>query len=204
VRRVMVFIDGFNLYYGLRTRFRRRYYWLDVQALSVALLKEDQQLTRVKYFTARVRNNQDSLQRQSDYLDALAAHCDKLEIVSGRFQEKRRSCATCNATWVGYEEKETDVSIAAALLEHGVNDDFDVAMLVSGDSDLCPAVRALRRLRPHKRVVAAFPPARSSAELRTAATAAFQIGDAKVRQSQLPEIVTSNAGVTLKRPAHWR
>jgi uncharacterized LabA/DUF88 family protein len=204
MQRVMVFIDGFNLYHGLKDRYGRKYHWLDLQRLATSLLKNHQVLVKVKYFTARVRNSPAGLQRQSDYLDALEAHCDKVEVISGRFQEKYRSCSRCGARWVGYEEKETDVSIAVALLEHGVNGDFDVALIVSGDSDLCPAVRALGRLRPDKRVIAVFPPARWSADIKATVHAAFQLGHANIRQSQLPEAVTSKAGLTLKRPAHWR
>lgn len=202
--RVMVFVDGFNLYYGMRTKFGRKYHWLDLQKLSLALLKRDQDLVKVKYFTALVRNHPAGVGRQALYLDALRAECDRLEIVAGRFQEKDRSCNSCGSTWVGYEEKETDVSIAVALLEHGVRDDFDTALLVTGDSDLCPAVRALTRIDPTKRVVVAFPPARWSRELEQAATAALPIGQAKIRQAQLAESVMSSAGVLLKRPPHWR
>ena len=31
-RRVAVYVDGFNLYYGLRSKGWRRYYWLDLHA----------------------------------------------------------------------------------------------------------------------------------------------------------------------------
>ncbi|MGC7100441.1 NYN domain-containing protein [Amycolatopsis lurida] len=166
MQRVVAFIDGFNLYHGLRHKHGRKYLWLDLEALVTSLLTAQQQLAAVKYFTARVRNAPDSEQRQSDYIDALVAHSTKLEVVDGRFQEKDRHCCNCQSTWTVYEEKETDVSIAVALIEAGVNDEFDVALILSADSDLCPAVRALGRLRPEKQVVAAFPPRRRSGELR--------------------------------------
>jgi uncharacterized LabA/DUF88 family protein len=50
--------------------------------------------------------------------------------------------------WTIYEEKETDVSLAVSLLEDAAMDRYDVALLFSADSDLCPAVRAVRRVRP--------------------------------------------------------
>lgn len=203
MQRVMVFVDGFNLYYGLREKHGRKYLWLDLEALAVSLLKPGQQLVSVKYFTARVRSAPDSEQRQSDYLDALVAHCGRLEVIDGRFQEKDRHCRSCGSSWVVHEEKETDVSIAVALLESGVNDEFDVAMILSADSDLCPAVRALRRMKPEKRVIAAFPPRRSSGDLRRTVDAAFTVGDAKLRQAQLPGTVAASPGLTLIRPKYW-
>jgi uncharacterized LabA/DUF88 family protein len=199
----MAFVDGFNLYHGLKEKHGHKYLWLDLEALVASLLKPGQQLVAVKYFTARVRNDPPAEQRQSDYLDALDAHCVKVSVISGRFQEKDRSCRVCRTSWVVYEEKETDVSIAVALLEHAVNDDYDTALVLSADSDLCPAVRSLRRLRPNKRVIAAFPPRRSSGELRRTADAALTIGDAKIRQAQLPETITSSSGQVFSRPKHW-
>jgi uncharacterized LabA/DUF88 family protein len=145
---VAVYIDGFNLYFGLKDKYRRRYLWLDLQALAASLLRPGQTLTQVTYFTARIRDKPESQQRQSDYLDALEAHSPLVTVVDGRFQAKDRRCRSCGETWVVYEEKETDVSIALALLEDAVLDRYDTALLLSADSDLCPAVRAAKRLRP--------------------------------------------------------
>ena len=54
-----------------------------------------------------------------------------------------------------YEEKETDVSIAAALIEDAMQDRYDTALLISADSDLCPAIVTMKRLCPEKRIIAA-------------------------------------------------
>ncbi|MCS6861184.1 MAG: hypothetical protein NZT92_12780 [Abditibacteriales bacterium] len=53
MERVIAYVDGFNLYFGLRSRGWRRYYWLNLQALALNLLKPSQQLVFTKYFTAR-------------------------------------------------------------------------------------------------------------------------------------------------------
>lgn len=54
--RVCVYIDGFNLYYGLSSQYPKLN-WLNVQLLAKNLLKENQILEKCNYFTARVRNN---------------------------------------------------------------------------------------------------------------------------------------------------
>jgi hypothetical protein len=54
--RVAAYIDGFNLYFGIREE-GRRYLWLDLECLVQSLLKPHQQLVAVRYFTARVRND---------------------------------------------------------------------------------------------------------------------------------------------------
>jgi uncharacterized LabA/DUF88 family protein len=203
VDRVRAYIDGFNLYYGLKARYGHRFLWMDVQELVTSLLLPGQRLEQVTYFTTRVRDDPPAEQRQSDYLDALAAHCTSLTVVSGRFQQKERHCRACGATWVTYEEKETDVSIATTLVADGLEDLYDTALLVSGDSDLSPAVRMLKRLRPGKRVVVVFPPRRQSTDLRTAADGFLFLGDDKVRRAQLPDPVAGRGAVVLHRPKHW-
>jgi uncharacterized LabA/DUF88 family protein len=201
--RVVAYIDGFNLYFGLKAGYGRRYHWLDLQVLVTSLLQPGQELRAVLYFTARVKNDADAALRQSTYLDALSAHCQRLYRVEGRFQEKPRVCNSCGASWTGYEEKETDVNIATALIEDAVEDRYDTAILVSGDSDLRPAIAAVNRLRPGKRIVAAFPPGRHSRVLGRAVDAYIPISHTKVRNAQLPPMVFTKAGVRLTRPASW-
>lgn len=104
---------------------------------------------------------------------------------------------------MSYEEKETDVSIAVQLVEDGVQSVFDTALLISADSDLCPAVRSLKRVCPAKRVIAVFPPRRHSEDLRKAVDSMFKINDVSLRNSQLPSIVVNAAGITLNRPKYW-
>jgi uncharacterized LabA/DUF88 family protein len=200
--RVVAYVDGFNLYHGLKAKHGRRYPWLDLEVLVTSLLKPDQQSEAIRHFTASVRDDPPALARQATYLGALRAHTS-VEIVVGRFQEKHRTCWKCGATWRTYEEKETDVSIAVSLLEDGVVGRFDTALLLSADSDLCPAVRALKRLRPQARVVAVFPPRRHSDDLRAACDATFTLGDTKIRRAQLPPVVTASDGTAYARPSRW-
>jgi uncharacterized LabA/DUF88 family protein len=203
VIRVAVYVDGFNLYFGLRKKYGRKYLWLDLQALAASLLRPGQALTQVRYFTARVRNDADGQQRQSDYLDALGERSPLVDIKDGRFQEKSRRCRGCGSVWTVFEEKETDVNIAVALLADAVRDRFDTALLVSADSDLCSAVRETKTLFPAKRIIAAFPPSRHSAELKRVVDGFRFIGDDKIRQAQLPDEVATEAGIILRRPKHW-
>ena len=200
--RVATYIDGFNLYNGLKDKHGRKYMWLDLQALASTLLLPGQDLVGVSYFSARVRGEA-SGNRQADYIDALRAYCPLLTIVEGRFQEKHIRCRTCGDVRISYEEKETDVSIAVTLVEDAVCGRYDRAILISADSDLCPAIRTVRRVAPTKQIIAAFPPRRASGELGRTAHAFFTIPDSKIRKSLLPDTVTTTSGVVLKRPSRW-
>jgi uncharacterized LabA/DUF88 family protein len=160
-------------------------------------------LVEVKYFTARFRDDQALIDAQSTYLDALESYCPLVKIIEGRFKQIFRACTSCGSGWMAYEEKETDVSIATALLEDAVRDRYDVALLFSADSDLCPAVVATKRLRPDKLVVAVFPPGRHSVDLQRAVDGFVVVGVSKIRQSQLPDAIATSGGVVLRRPKDW-
>ena len=54
--RIIAYVNGFNLYYGLRSKGWRRLYWLDVHGLAENLLQPGQRLLGVHYFTTRIRS----------------------------------------------------------------------------------------------------------------------------------------------------
>lgn len=206
IKRVIAYIDGFNLYYGLKSKGWRRYYWLNIKTLVESLLKPHQQLLETKYFTARITPRPHDLskaKRQSVFLEALETLPD-LSIHYGLFLQNEQKCHTCGATWMVPEEKMTDVNIATELLIDAFHDRFDTALIMSGDSDLASTIEKLQQLFPHKMVVVAFPPNRISKRLRQIAKASFVIGEAKIRKSQFPDEVQKPDGIILRRPSTWK
>ncbi|MGD0519740.1 MAG: NYN domain-containing protein [Terracidiphilus sp.] len=200
--RVITYIDGFNLYFGLREQGWRKYMWLDLPALSRSLLRADQTLLLTKYFTSRVSGNPGKEQRQSAWLDAIGTLPD-LSIYWGKFQTDRKECKKChNVTFVP-QEKKTDVNIATELLCDAYSDAFDTAIIISGDADLVPPIAAIRRLFPQKKIVVAFPPCRYSTELVLTANASMRIFESYFRKSRLPENVTLASGTVVTRPPKW-
>ena len=203
--RVSVYIDGFNLYYGLKSKGWQRYYWLDLPGLSEKLLRPGQQLAAVRYFTARVLprpNDPEQVERQSTYLAALETLAD-LRIHYGYFLPKYVTCPHCGTTWTTHEEKMTDVNIATELMGDAQDDVFDVAIIISADSDLSGPISAIRQRYPNKQVIVAFPPDRTSMRLRNVATASFVIGRQRFSSSQLPPFVVKPGGYVLNKPPQW-
>jgi uncharacterized LabA/DUF88 family protein len=202
---VVAYVDGFNLYHGLHDRYRRRYLWLDLERL-VQRLRPNDQILAVRYFTALVRDDASALYRQRTYLEALTAHrggCT--QVVLGRYQSKDVACRQCGSTWKSYEEKETDVNIAVSIVADAAAGASDLALIVSADSDLCPAIRTARSLNPRRGMIAAFPPRRSSFEIRSLIPGAFTVAAVDLRNSLLPETVNDPAtGQMHKRPGKWR
>jgi uncharacterized LabA/DUF88 family protein len=203
--RTAVLVDGFNLYHGMKKQRGRRYLWLDHVELAKRLRPRDQ-IVDVRYFTAQVLDDPAGAGRQQTYLDALeAANPGVLTVVRGRYQRKQVRCRACGAGWVSYEEKETDVNIAVSLVEIAASGAIDTVLVVSADSDLCPAVRSARMVNPRLTMVPAFPPHRRSGELRALLPSAFTISETKLRQSQLANVVADPAtGSKYVRPAYWQ
>lgn len=203
--RVAVYVDGLNLYYGLKSRGWRRYYWLDLRRLAENLLRNGQSLEIVRYFTARVEPQADDPQRyvrQDTYLKALET-LPRLTIQYGHHLPKNVTCQRCGATWTTFEEKMTDVNIAVALLRDAQADVFDTAIIISADSDLTGPLETVLQSNLAKRVIVAFPPNRASKRLRSVATAAFTLGRKLISDSQFPAQVIDANGYGLRKPARW-
>jgi uncharacterized LabA/DUF88 family protein len=98
----------------------------------------------------------------------------------------------------------TDVNIATSMLIDAFRDRFDVALMVTGDSDLVPPLRASRDMFPAKRIIVAFPPDRQNAVLKQVAHATIALGRALLAKSQFPDQVVRGDGYVLQRPAKWR
>lgn len=201
--RVIAYIDGFNLYYGLRESQMRRYYWLNLREVASRLLKPTQTLERVNYFTSIVSSPPDKNRRQAIYLEALSTLPD-FSIHYGHYLADSVVCRHCGHKHVTHHEKMTDVNIATELLTDAFADRYDVALLISADSDLVGPIRRVRQLFPEKRVVVVFPPARHSNALKQAATGILHLDRTTLAQSVFPDRVIKPDGFALERPLEWR
>ncbi len=202
VYRVIAYVDGFNLYFGLKSKRWRRFYWLDVPALCQSLLQPHHNLVAVKYFTARVASPPDKVRRQNAYLEALEAN-GGCSIHYGQYLDTPRKCPYCGRVDTVPKEKMTDLLIGLEMYDDAISNAYDTCLLISGDSDLVAAIEKVRTVSPGKWVTVAFPPMRHSASLDSAANVAFTIGRAKFAAAQLPDEVAKPDGYRLSRPQHW-
>jgi len=203
MNRVIAYVDGFNLYFGLRDKGWQRFYWLNIQLLVQNLLKFNQKLIMTKYFTARVIGSPEKQKRQSTFIEALETLPD-FKIFYGKYQLNPRECPNCGFKDKVPNEKMTDVNIAVEMLSDAINDKFDIALLLSADSDLIPPVRAIKNTFTQKRIIAVFPPKRESVELSGIAHACLRVGRASLARSLFPDEVKKADGFILQRPATWK
>ena len=205
LKRAIVYIDGYNLYFGLCEANWRRYLWLDVGKLGKLIVPPNHKLVCVKFFTARVSKPEDRKRRQTNYLDAIATN-KAVRIIEGRHKRQAYKCRKCDYVNYTTVEKRTDVNIAINMLGDAYDGQFDTAILVSGDTDFCDLVSMIcgnSHARSRGNVVIAFPPKRANNELRRAAAGSFQIGQDKFRKAQFPDALDRGDGYILRRPVKW-
>jgi hypothetical protein len=212
----IVYIDGFNLYYGACREQGRR--WLNLGALATRLLPHDQ-IDEIRYFTANIKRDPDDLDaqdRQRLYHRALRT-IPNLEIVLGRFIAKRvrgwlvELCPgerPLKRTVMIYEEKGTDVNLATRLLVDGFEGRFESATVISNDGDLKMPIQVIReQLNLPVTVVNPVLRSRRSAALSPdplPANASFiRLSARDVIDCQFPNQLMSPKGARLVKPAGW-
>lgn len=199
--RVIVYVDGFNIYFGMLEAGFDNCKWLNLKALVLSLLKPNQELAELKYFTSRVSNNPDKQRRQTTYIEALET--EGIKIYFGHYQRETIECKRCSNIWPSYNEKMTDVNIATQMLVDAYQDKYDMAMLVSGDSDLVPPIRAIHENFKLKRVFVAFPPKRFNNSVALVAKGYLTIGRKKLSDCQFADEVKKSGGFILHKPEEW-
>ena len=217
MKTVSFIVDGFNLYHSAKKAawvLRIPTKWLDIKALCSSFIQiisevvdEKAALKNIYYFSALANHLEDShpgiTNRHKAFLRCLADTGVIVEL--SRFKKKTIKCPhpQCGRTFVKHEEKETDVSIALKLIEIFLANKCDVAVLVTGDTDLAPAVRTAHRLFPSKTILFAFPPYRKNSELAQLAPGSFGFKTKQYVKHQFPDPYTTKDGRTINKPSAW-
>ena len=207
--RAVVYVDGFNLHYGISAMKQPRLKWLDIGKLGATLAKGGK--CAVKYFTAPINYTPENPEHmknkrwQTLYHSALAAACPSLEFIEGTFHRRSTRCPACGryddkfecrfcgARETIYQEKQTDVNLAFHLAKDFFAGAFERAFVVSGDSDLTLPVSAIAAASGRE-IFVVSPPRRKNDELAKQANGHLRITPARLRQCLLPIPVVSGKG----------
>lgn len=154
-------IDGFNLYHSAKSASQdlglqgAGTKWLNIHSLCKSYLHaigNNAQFTDIFYFSALARHIEafkpDVVKRHLLYTECLQA--TGISVVLSRFKKKQIPCNHCGQKIKRYEEKETDVALAVKLMEVLMTDQCDTVMLMTGDTDIVPAIKTAQKLFPQK------------------------------------------------------
>lgn len=199
--RLSFYIDGFNFYYGLKSKGWRRYYWLDVVKFCESFLKPDQTLEAVFYCTA-VPKNRGKKDRQDLFFSANRMN-PKFKLVFGKFLEKNK--IVNGLPYKTYEEKQTDVNIAVEMIRGVIQNRCDGSVIISADSDLIPPINLIKELDPNHKIFSYFPPNRYSADLTNSSDVTLKLNryEHRFKKALLPEQVILRNGTVVSRPPEW-
>jgi uncharacterized LabA/DUF88 family protein len=203
-----VYVDGFNLFYGCL--IDKPYRWLNVEEMARRVLPPGHVIGRTRYFTARVialPTHPHQTVRQQFYLRALRT-VPNLTVHLGTFLRSKTSgmlvTPLANGTdrlpiWK-FEEKGSDVNIATYMLFDAFNKEYNVAALVSDDSDLVEPIKILRN--ELKVDVIVLSPRGQSSELRQVANQFRPINHSVLPQCQFPSVMQDASG-QFHKPPGW-
>jgi hypothetical protein len=227
--RCWVYVDGFNLYHGLAKRRTCRAKWLNLLELSRRLRPRDT-IERIRFFTALVErrtDDPDQQKRQRLYWRALdTLGC--VERIEGRFTRWPRWMPLYQSVLaleaqerLGHDvvgirpemvqvlrsdEKGSDVNLATHLVHDANQTDpartFEVALLLSTDSDLAEAIRLVTQEVSKPVYVCKPEPRNRTVELEGVATAVFGLKSRDLEASQFPATPVDARG-PFHKPADW-
>ncbi|WP_293919404.1 NYN domain-containing protein [Sphingobium sp. UBA5915] len=199
MKRVIVYVDGFNLYHAIADLKRPHLKWVCLRALAESLLRHGEVLKTVKYFSAYATWMPDRYQRHREYTDALISRGVVLHM--GQFKEKPRKCMSCGARWMGHEEKETDVQIAVHMVADALKGEVDRLIVISADTDLGPAIKMILANTSEREVFVATPPGRFG--YCRSLGPKLELTAGRLAKCLLPGSVQIGPGKTVKRPASY-
>lgn len=184
----------------------------------------DSELINVKYFTADIKaklssHGEKSCKAQQDYLLSLQAYSKsqniKLEIIKGKYNVQPKEYYAYQepidfdnklAVWVA-EEKQTDVAIAVHLLCDTIDNNCEQIIIFSNDSDISPAIAAIKERNPNM-VVGIIVPVKEDSRHASAELEKYSnwtrncIKEAELEKNQLPDKINTRKRV-ISKPKHW-
>lgn len=205
-----IYVDGFNLYYALR---KTPYKWLDLAAVFARLLPRSE-IQRIRYFTARIKARPDDPfgpDRQDAYLRALAS-TPGLSIHYGRFLASKTYMRLVvpppppdlpTVRVHKMEEKGSDVNLATMMLVDAYENDCELAVMVSNDSDLSlPMEIITKRLGRPIGLVNPWDENPNGALMRQNPTFVRRLRHGLLAASQFPDVLTADNHL-IHKPASW-
>jgi uncharacterized LabA/DUF88 family protein len=211
-KRVECFIDGFNLYHAIANYSREHdseknhLKWVNLWKLMECFASPtEHEIKNVFYFSAYAKWLTAPVARHKKYVHALESV--GVKFIKGKFKDKNIRCKLCKRSFIGHEEKQTDVNLALQIFNRGISKEYDIAYIVSCDSDLTPSLKMLKAARPDVQIKLIAPIGMcNSRELMNVAGAKPKnkvILEEHILESLLPGKLCANDGAEIVRPLDY-
>lgn len=200
-----VYVDGFNLYHAINDLGQPHLKWLNLWKLGELIAKgHAKTIEKVVFCTAYFPGDHGKKTRHKAYVDAMALI--GVETKFGHTTNEPMMCARngCGHRWDATREKETDINIALSLYDDAYQNHFDVAFLITADTDQAATLRAMHNRFPNKKLISVVPPGRRpSKHLRDLTQATVKLTADHIDLCVLPALVMKDGCRTVSRPHEY-
>lgn len=206
-QRVCFYVDGYNFYYGIKEKNWKKFLWLDMVKFCSSLVKPEHTIISVNYFSAPPLNAESKKRRQKRFLDANESN--KLFNLNLSIHKPHNlTCDACGATIYSSTEKQTDVKIACEILKNCSQKVCDLSVLITGDSDLIPAMETVKKIDKNHKILIFFPPKRINHAMKGIADGWRDLGlshmQKKFQDSVFNDDVELTDGTHVIIPDKWK
>lgn len=216
--KVWFFIDGFNFYHSVQAALRDRptsqLMWINLMMLCeqhLHIIGNDSVLAGVDYFTAIPEYLISNPDADDEAKDKVLRHklyirvneAAGVGIHHGFIDRNGKSKITeGGATIYEWREKGTDVKLACTVLERAKNNDYDLALIVSGDTDYLPLIEILQRMYD-KEIRFGLPYKRETKMIKEKSPKSFSLNIDSYEKCQFPQSLILPNGKRIHCPQKW-
>ncbi len=175
---------------------------MNLKKLAHCFVRPDEIINKIYYFTALAMWDVNKVNKHKKLIKAL--ELEGVKPIYGKFKMRDKKCPNCKTIFKRPEEKQTDVNIAIQLLKSAMENEYDKAIIISGDSDLIPSVEAIKTSFPVKKIGVVIPRNRRAKELVDICDFHMKLKEKHLASCVFPETIDVGAGVILKCPDSWK
>jgi uncharacterized LabA/DUF88 family protein len=199
---IIVFIDGFNLYHAINVNPKyHKYKWLDLTKLANLYITKNEKIVNILYFTALALWNQSKVKKHKLFIRA--NEFKSVNVIYGEFKKRDKFCNVCKKRYQTFEEKQTDVNIAIQLFKLSIENKYDKAIIISGDSDLLPSINAVRKTFPNKQIGVIIPIGRRAEALKQVCDFYMKMKEKHLASATFEQSIKINDKEFLVCPPEW-
>lgn len=152
MKKIICYIDGYNFFHATKDNPSAN---INFNTLAHSLILDNQVLIDTFYFSAYATWRKKDFQKHKKYVNRLSD--TGVTAILSHFKKKQVICSTCGTKYWSHEEKESDVRLALQIVEDAIDEKYDTAFILSGDSDIVPAIHKVKTRFPNKRILIALP-----------------------------------------------
>jgi uncharacterized LabA/DUF88 family protein len=132
-QKIAIYIDGSNFYFSVKKTFNCK---IDIEKFCKKLVGNDDLISINYYISPIGETNPKVYVEQQRFLEKLKK-INKLKIIFGRLEKRKRDGEGY------YVEKATDINLAQDMIFDAIDNNYDLAYLISNDGDFSGVISSI-------------------------------------------------------------